>query len=90
MRKLTSFLFISLDGVVESPNTFVRPNVFDDIIELIRETIAEQDTILLGRKMYQEWSQYWPASKIEPFATFINNHPKFVVSSTIRDLAWSH
>jgi dihydrofolate reductase len=90
MRKLTSFLFISLDGVVESPNTFVRPNVFDDISELIRETIAEQDTILLGRKMYQEWSQYWPDSKIEPFASFINNHPKFVVSSTLRDLEWSH
>jgi dihydrofolate reductase len=90
MRKLTSFLFISLDGVVESPNTFVRANVFEDISELIRETIAEQDTILLGRKMYQEWSQYWPDSKIEPFASFINNHPKFVVSSTLRDLAWSH
>ena len=89
MRKLTSFLFISLDGVVESPNTFVRPNVFDDISELIRETIAEQDTILLGRKMYQEWSQYWPGSKIEPFASFINNYPKFVVSSTLRDLAQS-
>src|ERR1700674_3368376 len=89
MRKLTSFLFISLDGVVESPNAFVRPNVFDDISKLIRETIAEQDTILLGRKMYQEWSQYWPDSKIEPFASFINNYPKFVVSSTLRDLAQS-
>jgi dihydrofolate reductase len=90
MRKLTSFLFISLDGVVESPNTFVRSNVFDDIIELIRETIAEQDTILLGRKMYQEWSQYWPSSKIEPFASFINSHQKFVVSSTLTNLEWSH
>lgn len=90
MRKLTSFLFISLDGVVEAPNTFVRPNVFNDIIELIRETISEQDTILMGRKMYQEWSHYWPDSKIEPFASFINGHPKFVVSSTLRDLAWSH
>jgi dihydrofolate reductase len=88
MRKLTSFLFISLDGVVESPNTFVRPNVFDDMSELIRETIAEQDAVLLGRKMYQEWSQYWPESKIEPFASFINNHAKFVVSSTLSDLEW--
>jgi len=90
MRKLTSFLFISLDGVVESPNAFVRPNVYDDIGELIRETIAEQDTILLGRKMYQEWSQYWPDSKLEPFASFINNHPKFIVSSTLNNLVWRH
>jgi dihydrofolate reductase len=90
MRKLTSLLFISLDGVVESPSTFVRPNVFDDINALIRETIAEQDSILLGRKMYQEWSQYWPDSKIEPFASFINNHPKFIVSSTLSNLEWRH
>jgi dihydrofolate reductase len=90
LRKLTSFLFISLDGVVESPNTFVRPNVYADFPELIRENIAEQDTILLGRKMYQEWSQFWPDSKIEPFASFINSHPKFVVSSTLSNLEWNN
>jgi dihydrofolate reductase len=90
MRKLMSFLFISLDGVVESPNTFARPNLYADFSELVRETIAEQDTILLGRKMYEEWSQYWPDSKIEPFASFINNHPKFVVSSTLSKLEWKN
>lgn len=89
MRKLTSFLFISLDGVVESPDTFVRPDVYADVGGLIGETIAEQDTILLGRKMYQEWSQYWPNSKIEPFAPFINSQPKLVVSSTLRSLEWN-
>jgi dihydrofolate reductase len=90
MRKLMSCLFISLDGVVESPDTFVRPNLYNDFPEIIRETIAEQDTILLGRKMYEEWSQYWPDSKIEPFASFINSHPKIVVSSTLRNLDWNH
>ena len=90
MRKLTSFLFISLDGVVEAPNKFVRDDVFKDIIALIGETVAEQDTILLGRKMYEEWSTYWPNSKIEPFASFINNHPKYVVSGTLGELHWRH
>lgn len=41
MRKLMSFLFISLDGVVESPNTFVRPNVFIEFTELIRENHSQ-------------------------------------------------
>lgn len=90
MRKLTSHLFISLDGVVEAPDTFVRPDVYADFPELIHKTIAEQDTILLGQKMYQEWVQFWPDSKIEPFASFINNHPKFVVSRTLRNLEWKH
>jgi len=88
MRKLTSFLFISLDGVVEAPNRFVRDDVFQDLLSLIGETIAEQDAVLLGRKMYDEWSVYWPESKIEPFATFINNTPKYVVSRTLTTLGW--
>jgi dihydrofolate reductase len=90
MRKLMSCLFISLDGVVESPDSFVRPDLYNDFPEIIRETIAEQDTVLLGRKMYEEWSQFWPNSQIEPFASFINSHPKFVVSSTLRNLEWNH
>ena len=90
MRRLTSFLFISLDGVVEAPNTFVRADVFDDIIELIGDTVAEQDAILLGRKMFDEWSNYWPDSTIEPFASFINNHHKYVVSSTLKEVNWRH
>jgi dihydrofolate reductase len=88
MRRLTSFLFISLDGIVESPNRFVRDDVFDDLISLIGETISEQDAVLLGRSMYEEWSQYWPSSTIEPFATFINNTSKFVVSKTLKALEW--
>ncbi len=89
MRKLTSFLFISLDGVVEAPNRFVRGDVFEDLLLLIGETIAEQDTVLLGRQMYDEWSVYWPNATIEPFATFINNTPKYVVSKTLRRMDWN-
>ena len=88
MRKLTSFLFISLDGVVEAPNRFVRDDVSQDLLTLIGETIAEQDAVLLGRKMYEEWSSYWPESRIEPFATFINDTPKYIVSRTLTTLEW--
>ncbi len=90
MRKLTSCLFISLDGVVEAPNRFVRDDVYSDLKSLIGETIAEQDSVLLGRSTYEEWSQFWPDAKIEPFATFINNTPKFVASKTLKALGWHH
>ena len=89
MRKLVSFLFMSLDGVVEAPNTFVRPALYGDFTDLIQETIAGQDAILLGRRTYEAWSQFWPGATIEPFASFINNHTKHVVSSTLRELAWA-
>ena len=88
MRKVTSCLFISLDGVVEAPDKFVRRDVYADFPSLIAETIAEQDAVLLGRKTYDEWSVYWPQSTIEPFATFINNTPKYVVSKTLQSVDW--
>lgn len=92
MRKVVAFLFMSLDGVVESPDKFVRDDVFQDLLEVIRETIAEQDTVLLGRAMYEEWAEVWPTSVMEPFAPFINAVPKLVASrawrGTGRELAW--
>lgn len=89
LRKLSSFLMMSLDGVVEAPNIFVRQGLYGDITELIREIIAEQDAVLLGRKQYEEWSGFWPSSNIQPFADFINSTPKFVVSSVLRDVRWN-
>jgi dihydrofolate reductase len=89
MRKISAYLLMSLDGVVEAPDTFVREGLYDDIIDVLRETIAEQDAILLGRKMFEEWSEFWPTADHEPFASFINEHPKYVVSSTLRSVdAW--
>lgn len=89
MRKLISNLFISLDGVVEAPDRFLRPDLYEDL-DLIagQEALAEQDAVLLGRKQYEEWAAFWPGSDIEPFASFINGVPKHVVSGSLRTLGW--
>jgi dihydrofolate reductase len=86
MRKLSSHLFISLDGVVESPDQYVRSELYEDFPEF---PVSEHDAVLLGRKTYEEWSLFWPGSEIEPFATFINNTPKFVVSRTLQEVNWT-
>ena len=39
--------------------------------ENLGRVIATQDTVLLGRRTYDEWAGFWPASDIEPFASFI-------------------
>ena len=89
MRKLTAFLFMSLDGVVEAPHVFVRPELYAEFPTLVGETIAEQDAVLLGRTTYAEWAEFWPGSDIQPFADFINNTPKFVVSKSLVAPAWA-
>ena len=40
MRKVTSYLFISLDGVVEAPDTFVRSELYEDFDPLTAEMVA--------------------------------------------------
>ncbi|NUT44270.1 MAG: riboflavin biosynthesis protein RibD [Thermoactinospora sp.] len=82
MRKLVASLFISLDGVVEAPDQWQF--AFDDEMgEEITTVTSQQDAILLGRVSYQEWAGYWPTSDEEPFAGWINQTPKYVVSTTL-------
>jgi dihydrofolate reductase len=81
MRKLVAYMLVSVDGVAEDPNQFLFQ--FDDAMEAnLGEVIGTQDTVLLGRGMYDEWSRYWPKSDIQPFADFINNVHKYVATAT--------
>lgn len=87
MRKVVSGLFIALDGVAEAPNLWQFE--FDPEMEAsMGEQLAGGDCVLLGRVTYQEWVNFWPTSTIEPFATFINTTPKYVVSTTLDKVAW--
>ncbi len=90
MRKVTAFLFISLDGVVEAPNVWQFDMFDDDMMAAMTEQLAVQDTVLLGRVTYEEWAAYWPTSTDEPFASYINNVPKYVVSTTLKTVDWSN
>jgi dihydrofolate reductase len=49
---------------------------------------AEEDTILFGRVTYQAFASFWPTSTDEPFASHINNTPKYVVSTTLDEVEW--
>jgi dihydrofolate reductase len=82
MRKVVAGLFISLDGVVESPGTW-QEHFDEDMGEAMMEQLTSQDAVLLGRVTYQEWAPYWPTATDEPFASFINSTPKYVFSTTL-------
>jgi len=90
MRKVVSGLFISLDGVVEAPDQW-QFDVFDqDMGAAMQAHIDAEDTILLGRRTYEEWAPYWPTSKDEPYASHINNTPKYVFSNTLKNVDWQN
>jgi dihydrofolate reductase len=83
MRKLVSTLFVSLDGVAESPDKWQF--AFDDEMgAAMTSTLQSADAVMLGRVTYQEWAQYWPtATEDLDFADWINNNPKYVASTTL-------
>lgn len=87
MRKVVASLFITLDGVVEEPGDW-QEHFDDEMMAALQARLANADAVLLGRGTYEYWYQYWPTATMEPFASFINNHPKYVVSSTLDAVEW--
>lgn len=88
MRKVVVYELLSLDGIAEQPDEFFTD--FDEImVENLGRVITSQDTVLLGRRTYDDWAGFWPNSDIEPFASFINGVQKFVVTSTPLEQQWA-
>ena len=86
MGRIVSNFFISLDGVVESPDQWHFPYFDDAMGEIVGEGMASTGAFLMGRKLYDEWSAYWPEQGPEvPFSEFINTIPKYVLSTTFKD-----
>src|SRR5256886_12569339 len=90
MRRIVAGLFISLDGVTESPQDWNLQYFSDEMGEAIGASMAQTDTLLLGRNTFEEFAAYWPVKTGEddPFAEFINNTPKVVVSTTLGEVDW--
>jgi hypothetical protein len=87
MRKVVICTLLSVDGVAEHPNDYVL-NWDEEMDANLGAVIASQDTVLLGRRTYDNWAGYWPTAEHEPFAGFINNVPKHVVTWST-SCAWS-
>jgi dihydrofolate reductase len=91
MRKIKAGLAISLDGVVEAPDRWHTP-FNDEMGQVMGAGLAESDAVLLGRNTYVEFAGMWPNVGDEvPMAGFLNNVPKYVLSSTLKaPLDWAN
>jgi dihydrofolate reductase len=89
VRKIVVYELSSLDGVAEAPDEFFAD--WDEAMDAnLAAVIAAQDAVILGRRSYTEWAQFWPSSQIEPFASFINGVAKYVATSTPLDRDWAN
>ena len=94
MRKIISFMHISLDGFVAGPNGEMNwIKVDEEIFDYVGKRIDETDTALYGRVTYQMMENYWPTAGDKPNATkhdiehstWYGKVHKVVLSKTLKD-----
>ena len=64
MRKVVLYELLSLDGVAERPDEFVLD--FDPVMqENLGRVVSSQDAVVLGRRTFDDWAEYWPTGDNE-------------------------
>jgi len=94
MRKIISFMHISLDGFVAGQNGELDwAKVDEEIFDYVGKRINESDTALYGRVTYQMMENYWPTAGDKPNASkhdvehskWYSKVHKIVLSKTMKD-----
>jgi dihydrofolate reductase len=103
MGKLIVTEFVTLDGVAQAPGGpdedrddgfahggWQAPVADQESGGVIFEQARSMDALLLGRRTYEIFADYWPRAPEEiPFAGLLNGVPKYVASRTLAGpLAW--
>jgi len=95
MRKLKIMEHVSLDGVIQSSGEDGFP--YADWTVPYRTPAGRDEVLaahgprfdlLLGRRTYDMWSDYWPKAPAGPMADGLNAATKFVVTHRPESLAW--
>jgi dihydrofolate reductase len=104
MRKIVVSEFVSLDGVMQAPGRSDEDTsgnfkhggwIFrfrdDQDPKYKLDELFASDALLLGRKTYEIFAAYWPKAKdAVGFADKMNNMPKHVVSTTLKEVDWNN
>ncbi len=97
MRKIVSFVHMSLDGFVASTDEGMHSlgwiSITEDLFEYVEQRIQQTDTALYGRVTYQMMEAYWPTAADKPNPTrhdiehsrWYKNARKIVLSKTLEE-----
>ncbi|HEY4191438.1 MAG TPA: dihydrofolate reductase family protein [Mesorhizobium sp.] len=104
MRTIKASTFISLDGVMQAPGgpeedpvagfkfggwtvPFWNEDGMDDIMD---DIFSKPYDLLLGRKTYDIFADYWPRHADNPIGEQFNAATKYVATSSPDTLAWQN
>jgi dihydrofolate reductase len=89
MGKLIESTFVTLDGVISSPERWGQPYWDDEHSAYAAKQLFAADALLLGRATYEGFAAAWPSRTDDAYADRINAMPKYVASTTLRDATWN-
>lgn len=99
MRRITIIEHITLDGIIQAPGGpdedgdypyggWAAPHDDDAIGEAIMAAHGERFDLLLGRRTYDIWADYWPKAEPGPMADALNRAVKHVATHRPDSLDW--
>lgn len=90
MREIVNSTYITLDGIVEHPETWPGLGGFSDEGNKVHsELIQSCSTVLMGRRTYESFAGVWPTMSGD-IADKMNSMPKYVASTTLTNPAWNN
>ena len=101
MRRVIVSEFVSLDGVMEAPETWTLQFGSEEQQRYKFDELAAADALLLGRATYEGFAAAWPGmmdqyegprrAELGEYADMMNGYPKPVASTTLQGpLEWNN
>jgi dihydrofolate reductase len=105
MSRLVVTNNLTLDGVMQAPGRpdedrrggfmhggWAQPYADAVLGTKMAEGIANTEALLLGRRTYEDFASFWSTAPADiPYTAVLNNMPKYVASTTLREpLAWAN
>jgi dihydrofolate reductase len=99
MRKIKILEHVSLDGVMDgefqnengespTPGGWTVPFRTPAGLQIVLEAQGSSFDLLLGRRTYDAWSEFWPKAGNHPAANALNTATKYVVTHRPDSLTW--
>jgi len=90
MGELVNSTYLSLDGVIEHPETWPATGGFGEEGNRIQTELVEASSaVVMGRRTYESFAAVWPTLS-GPLAEKMNAMPKYVASTTLTDATWTN
>ncbi|HVD58127.1 MAG TPA: dihydrofolate reductase family protein [Thermoleophilaceae bacterium] len=104
MSKVIVTNHLTLDGVMQAPGRpdedlrggfehggWATPNTDEVMGRVMGEGMAQGGPLLLGRRTYEDFYDFWPKQKDNPFTEVLDRVQKYVASTTLTEpLPWSN